>query len=129
MCRYRVVHTGMDINSLFFGLAVTDFAAADSWYSRLFGRAADFVVVPGVEAMWQLNDTAFLYIVVDPEHAGQALVNIAVSDLNDAVAEIASRDLDPGPFILVGPGGAAGRKAPFTDPDGNSIFVIEIAAP
>ncbi|MFI1237125.1 VOC family protein [Nocardia salmonicida] len=119
----------MDINSLFFGLAVTDFAAADSWYSRLFGRAADFVVVPGVEAMWQLNDTAFVYIVVEPDNAGQALVNIAVSDLNDALAEIAARDLDPGPFILVGPGGAAGRKAPFIDPDGNSIFVIEIASP
>ena len=119
----------MDINSLFFGLAVTDFAAADSWYSRLFGRVADFAVVPGAEAMWQLNDTAFLYIVVDPEHAGQALVNIAVSDLNDTIAEIGSRDLDPGPFILVGPGGAAGRKAPFTDPDGNLIFIIEIAAP
>ncbi|WP_410876828.1 VOC family protein [Nocardia sp. A7] len=117
----------MDINSLFFGLAVTDFVAADSWYSRLFGRAADFVVTPGVEAMWQLSDTAFVYIVVDPEHAGQALVNIAVSDLNAVTADVVSRGVDPGPFILVGPDGAAGRKAPFTDPDGNSIFIIEIA--
>ncbi|MEC3953820.1 VOC family protein [Nocardia sp. CDC153] len=115
------------MNSLFFGLAVTDFAAADDWYSRLFGRAADIVVTPGTEAMWQLADTAFVYIVVDPERAGHALVNIAVPDLETAVAEIGSRGLHPGPFVLVGPDGAAGRKAPFVDPDGNSIFVIEIA--
>ncbi|MGW5387236.1 VOC family protein [Nocardia sp. NPDC003963] len=117
----------MDIDSLFVGLAVTDFAAADSWYTRLFGRAPDFVVTPGIEAMWQLSDTAFVYIVVDPEHAGRALVDTAVPDLTTAVAEIGSRGLDPGPFVLVGPGGAAGRKAPFIDPDGNSIFAIEIA--
>ncbi|WP_267466727.1 hypothetical protein [Nocardia terpenica] len=43
------------------------------------------------------------------------------------MAEIGSRGVDPGPFVLVGPEGAAGRKAPFTDPDGNSVFVIEIA--
>ncbi|MEU1210141.1 VOC family protein [Nocardia sp. NPDC005825] len=117
----------MDVNSLFFGLAVTDFAAADDWYTRLFGRAADVVVTPGIEAMWQLGDTVFVYIVVDPEHAGRALVNIAVPDLETTVAEIGSRGVDPGPLILVGPDGAAGRKAPFADPDGNSIFVIEIA--
>lgn len=51
----------------------------------------------------------------------------AVPDLETAVAEIGSRGIDPGPFILVGPDGAAGRKAPFVDLDGNSIFVIEIA--
>ncbi|WP_330180307.1 hypothetical protein OHB26_28330 [Nocardia sp. NBC_01503] len=117
----------MDINALFYGLAVTNFEAADSWYTRLFGRAADVVVTPGIEAMWQLSDTAFVYIVADPDHAGHALVNIAVSDLTATVSEIGSRGIVPGPFILVGPNGAAGRKAPFTDPDGNSIFVIEIA--
>ncbi|MGW2660706.1 VOC family protein [Nocardia tengchongensis] len=115
------------MNSLFVGLAVTDFSAADRWYTCLFGRAADVVVEPGIEAMWQLGDTVFVYIVVDPERAGHALVNIAVPDLETAVAEIGSRGVDPGPFILVGPGGSAGRKAPFVDPDGNSIFVIEIA--
>ncbi|MFF0634929.1 VOC family protein [Nocardia sp. NPDC004151] len=117
----------MNTNALFFGLAVTDFAAADHWYTHLFGRAADVVVTPGIEAMWQLGDTVFVYIVVDPERAGRALVNIAVPDLQTAVAEIGSRGIDPGPFILVGPDGAAGRKAPYIDPDGNAIFVIEIA--
>ncbi|WP_269456505.1 hypothetical protein [Nocardia terpenica] len=43
------------------------------------------------------------------------------------MAEIGSRGVDPGPFVLVGPEGAARRRAPFTDPDGNSVFVIEIA--
>ncbi|WP_433593717.1 VOC family protein [Nocardia sp. CA-145437] len=118
----------MNTNALFFGLAVTDFAAADHWYTRLFGRAADVVVTPGIEAMWQLGDTVFVYIVIDPERAGRALVNIAVPDLETAVTEIGSRGVEPGPFILVGPDGAAGRKAPYVDPDGNSIFVIEIAA-
>ncbi|MGW4356213.1 VOC family protein [Nocardia sp. NPDC004582] len=115
------------MNSLFFGLAVTDFAAADRWYTRLFGRPADVLVTPGIEAMWQLGDTVFVYIVVDPERAGKALVNIAVPDLDASVAEIRSRGIDSGPFILVGPNGTAGRKAPVADPDGNSIFVIEIA--
>ncbi|WP_327141531.1 VOC family protein [Nocardia sp. NBC_01327] len=117
----------MDIKFLFSGVAVTDFASSVDWYTRLFGRAADVLVTPGVEVMWQLTDTALVYVVVDPDHAGRALVNIAVSDLDAEVAEIASRGIDPGPLFRVGPEGAGGRKAPFTDPDGNSVFVIEIA--
>ncbi|MET9490366.1 VOC family protein [Nocardia sp. NPDC006630] len=117
----------MDIKFLFTGVAVTNFETAVDWYTRLFGREADVLVTPGIEVMWQLTDTALLYLIVDPDHAGQALVNIAVSDLDTAVAEIASRGIDPGPLFRVGPDGAAGRKAPFTDPDGNSVFIIEIA--
>jgi catechol 2,3-dioxygenase-like lactoylglutathione lyase family enzyme len=117
----------MDANFVFSGVAVTDFAAANDWYTRLFGRAADVLVAPGVETMWRITDTAFVFVVVDPARAGQALVNLAVSNLDAEVAEIGSRGIHPGSLVSVGPDGAAGRKAPFTDPDGNSVFVIEIS--
>ncbi|WP_405494001.1 VOC family protein [Nocardia sp. NBC_00511] len=116
----------METKFLFSGVPVTDFAPAMDWYTRLFGREPDVLVTPGIESMWQLTETALIYIVVDPPRAGYALVNIAVPNLDAAVAQIISRGLAPGPFIHVGPDGAAGRKAPFTDPDGNSLFVIQI---
>jgi predicted enzyme related to lactoylglutathione lyase len=111
-----------DIGILFAGVAVTDFDAAVAWYGRLFGRPAD-VIANDHEVMWRFADAAWLYVVADPERAGRALLALSVSDLDQTVAEIGGRGIASGPIEIVG---TAGRKAPFTDADGNVVRFIEV---
>ena len=68
----------MDV--LFAGVATADFAAAVPWYERLMGRPAD-VIAHEFEVMWRITDGGWLYLVLDPPRAGQALVAFAVPDL------------------------------------------------
>jgi len=103
---------------------VTDFPVAQAWYVRFFGRDPD-VVAHETEVMWRTTDRGWLYIVRDPEHAGSAIVAMAVADIDGAIASLADRSIACGP---IEPEGDAGRKAVVRDPDGNSIAVIEVAA-
>lgn len=107
---------------VFAGMQVTDLGAAVDWYTRLIGRPAD-IPVNETEVMWQFTDTAFLYVVLDPEHAGKGLVSLSVPDLDTAVAEAAERGVLGAAIQLVG---TAGRRATCTDPDGNRIALIQI---
>jgi hypothetical protein len=68
----KVTHT-------FGGVAVGDFAAAYDWYVHLFGRVAD-MSPHDREAVWRLTPTASVYVVQDGEHAGHALLTLAVDD-------------------------------------------------
>ena len=112
----------MAMDVLFAGLAVTDLPRAVDWYGRLFGRAAD-VVPNDNEVMWRVTDTGRLYVVGDAARAGRGLVAIAVPDLDEAVADLARRGIVGGPAEQVGD---AGRKATVTDPDGNSIALLQV---
>lgn len=107
---------------LFAGVPVADFAAAVDWYGRLFGRPAD-VVVAEAEVMWRVAPTGWVYVIADPGHAGHALVTISVSDLDEAIAELDARGITPNAVEVID---GAGRKAPVTDPDGNTIAFIEV---
>jgi hypothetical protein len=112
----------VDVDVLFAGCPVTDIAASTGWYRRFFGRDPDVVVHPE-EVMWHASDTAWLYVVVDPDRAGRALVTVSVADLDSTVAELAGRGLDPAPATAVG---SAGRRSVLLDPDGNRLSVIEV---
>lgn len=114
--------TGID--ALFAGVAVRNFAVAADWYTRLLGRSPD-ITAHEAQVMWRLADAAWLYVVADAARAGGALVSLSVADLDKAVAEVASRGITGGPVELVG---TAGRKATFTDTEGNSVAFIEVAA-
>ncbi|MEV7802696.1 VOC family protein [Microbispora sp. NPDC088329] len=114
----------MTMETLFAAVAVEAFPGAVEWYARLFGRAAD-VVVADNEVMWRVADTAWLYVIEDAGRAGRSLVTISVSDLDQAVAELDARGIRSGDIETVGD---AGRKATVTDPEGNAIALIQIAA-
>lgn len=114
----------MAMELLFAGVAVGAFPDAVEWYGRLFGRAAD-VVVTDQEVMWRVAETGWLYVIEDPGRAGRSLVTISVSDLDEAVADLEARGISSGPIETVGD---AGRKATVTDPEGNSIALIQVAA-
>lgn len=109
---------------LFAGIAVADFPSAVAWYERLFGRPADIVVRDG-EMMWKIAEAAWIYVLEDRTRAGNSLVTMAVSDLEEAVHEIGDRGIINASIeVIVG----AGRKASFADPEGNVISFIEVDA-
>jgi predicted enzyme related to lactoylglutathione lyase len=112
----------MDV--LFAGVPVREFARSRDWYVRLFGRGPD-VVAHELEVMWRVTDGGWLYVVQDPDRAGGSLVAIAVADLQAALEDLATRDLHAGP---IEPQGEGAHKANLTDPDGNVVGLIQVAA-
>jgi hypothetical protein len=115
----------VDVSYLFAALAVSDRDQAAAWYSRLIGRPPTFLPNDD-EAVWQLAATASVYIVVDATRAGRGLVSMVVGDLGESMAEITARGISHGQVEVIA---GAGRKCPVTDPDGNVVTLIEIAAP
>jgi predicted enzyme related to lactoylglutathione lyase len=65
-------------------------------------------------------------VVRDPGRAGKALAAVAVSDLDETVAELSSRGMAPARTETVGEGA---RKATFNDPEGNVVSFIEVTPP
>ena len=107
---------------LFAGIRVRELEPAVEWYRLLFGRAPD-IVPNDDEVMWRVADSAWLYVVRDPERAGNGVVTICVTNLDETVTDLAGRGICLGPIHAVGD---AARKAKGQDPDGNSVDVIEV---
>ena len=101
---------------LFAGLRVRDFAAARGWYETLFGEPSFFP--HDTEAVWTLADERSVYVVQHPEGAGHSVVTLFVDDLDDRVAAIAARGLQPTERETYDSGV---RKITYRDPDGNEI--------
>lgn len=102
---------------LFAGIPVRDYAAAAAWYERLLGAPPSFLP-NDTEAVWELADHRFLYIVVRPEGAGHATHTVFVGDFDARITRIAERGLKPAEQETYANGV---RKATFRDPDGNEI--------
>ena len=102
---------------LFAGVPVTSYAKALSWYEQLFGSEPSFVP-HDTEAVWELAEHRYIYIVEDPEHAGHARHTVFVDDLDTLVAQIAERGLEPANRETYSNGV---RKITYRDSDGNEI--------
>ena len=102
---------------LFAGIPVRDYTAAVAWYGRLLGAPPSFLP-NDTEAVWELADHRYVYIVVRPEHAGHAMHTLFASDFDARISQIAERGLEPAERETYGNGV---RKATFRDPDGNEI--------
>ena len=113
----------MDVSYVFAGLVVSDRDQAADWYARLIGRPAD-MLPNDAEAAWQLARSASLYLLADPARAGHGVFTFMVDDLDGVRAEITARGLTAPPAEQVG---AAGRKCVITDPDGNTVSIVELA--
>ncbi|HWF79227.1 MAG TPA: VOC family protein [Streptosporangiaceae bacterium] len=114
----------MDVSYVFAGLVVADRDQAAGWYARLFGRPAD-MLPNDAEAAWQLAGSASLYLLANPARAGHGVFTLVVDDLDGMLAELAARGIVHGPTEEVG---TAGRKCVITDPDGNTISIVELSA-
>ena len=70
------------------------------------------------EVVWQLAESGWIYVVVDPDRAGNGLLTLLVDDLEAHVAALADRGIVTGPIETI-PGVV--RTAVIADPDGNRI--------
>jgi hypothetical protein len=102
---------------LFAGIPVADYAAALKWYERLLGSPPEFFP-NDIEAVWELAEHRYVYIVQQPEHAGHARHTLFVDDLDALVAQITGRGLDPVQRETYSNGV---RKITYRDADGNEI--------
>src|SRR5205809_231112 len=101
--------------SLFAGIAVSDFAEAVGWYKKLFGTPPSFYP-HDTEAVWQVAENRFVYIVERPERAGNAVHAVIVDDLDTLMAEITQRGISPVQQETYSNGT---RKITYADSDGN----------
>ncbi|MDT7538047.1 MAG: hypothetical protein QOI82_1632 [Actinomycetota bacterium] len=104
-------------HDLFAGIAVSDYQRAVTWYESLLGNPPSFNPHE-TEAVWELADNRYLYVVERPEHAGHAMLLLFVDDLDAYVEHIAGRGLEPAQQQTHS-GGV--RKVTYRDPDGNEI--------
>ena len=102
--------------ALFAGIRVRDLGAARAWYERLLGEPAFFP--NATEVVWTLADDRHVYVQEDPGRAGDALVTLFVDDLDDRIAGIGARGLEPAERETYANGV---RKVTFRDADGNEI--------
>lgn len=107
----------MAVTEFFAGIAVADFKSALGWYERLFGRAPDFFPHES-EAVWQVTEHAWIYVVADAERAGKALITILVENLDDQAAVLTERGVPVGQIEVI-PGAA--RTLAIPDPEGNKV--------
>jgi predicted enzyme related to lactoylglutathione lyase len=107
---------------LFAALHVQDRDAALPWYQQLFGRPPDFVP-NNDEAVWQVADTASVYILAEGTVVGGGDVNLIVDDLEATLVGLRLRNIHAGPIVMIGD---VGRKFRVFDPDGNSIWFTEL---
>ena len=102
---------------LFAGIPVTDYAAALPWYEQFFGGQPSFLP-NDTEAVWEVAEHRYIYIVQEPERAGNALVLSFVDDLDERVAKIARRGIEPAKRMTP----VAGvTKVIYRDAEGNEI--------
>jgi predicted enzyme related to lactoylglutathione lyase len=110
---------------LFAGIPVTDYAAALSWYQQFFGGPPSFLP-NDTEAVWEVGEHRYIYVVQRPERAGNALVLSFVDDLDDRVAAIARRGIEPARRETYDSGAT---KVIYRDADGNEISLGGVARP
>ena len=102
---------------LFAGMPVSDFAAAKAWYETLLGGEPAFMPHE-TEAVWELAEHRYLFIVEDEKRAGTAIPTVFVAEFDALLAAIAERGLEPAEVETYSNGV---RKAIFRDPDGNEL--------
>ena len=102
---------------LFAGIPVAEYAAALAWYEQLLGFPPTFFPNE-TEAVWELAEHRYVYIVHQPEHAGHAQHTLFVDNLDALVAQITERGLAPARRESYSNGV---RKITYRDADGNEI--------
>ncbi|HEX3588298.1 MAG TPA: VOC family protein [Pseudonocardiaceae bacterium] len=102
---------------LFAGMPVRHYAVAKAWYERLFGAEPSFLP-NDIEAVWEIAEHRYVYIVVRPEAAGHAVNTLFLGDFDAWLTGIADRGLRPDQVETYENGV---RKATFHDPDGNEV--------
>jgi glyoxylase I family protein len=111
----------MSIDHVLAVVPVADFDAAHHWYERLFGRRSDNLPMEERLVEWRVTDSGWVQVTRDTDRAGSALLNFAVDDLDQHVADLSERGLAPGAIETANKGV---QLSEIRDPDGNTITFI-----
>ncbi|MGR6917721.1 VOC family protein [[Actinomadura] parvosata] len=103
---------------IFAGIPVRDCKSAVEWYTKLFGKEPSFWP-HDAEAVWQLADDRYVYVIEDAARAGGGVGMIWVDDPAAEVDRIAERGLRP--VDVERHGGVC--KWVFHDADGNEMGI------
>lgn len=110
----------MTIMNSLASVAVKDLGSAVQWYERLLGRPADSRQVSGV-AEWKFEMGGWLQVYQGAERAGFGSFTLAVSSLDELLADIKTGGLDAGRQMI----SEKMKVVMLKDPDGNSIAFVE----
>ena len=102
---------------LFAGICARDFTTASEWFERLFGGPATFLAHE-TEAVWEVGEHQYVYVVEDPDRAGHGVLTLFVDDLDERVDSVVARGIEPVSRETYDNGV---RKVTFRDPDGNEV--------
>lgn len=108
----------MDVD-LFAGVAVSDLQGAVIWFDQFFGDADSFEP-NDTERVWTVAEHRHVYVELQPEHAGHAMITLFVDDFDAFTDAAAQRGIHPETRETYDNGV---RKATYRDPDGNEVGV------
>jgi catechol 2,3-dioxygenase-like lactoylglutathione lyase family enzyme len=108
------------ITHLFAGVPVSDLDASIDWYTRFFGRPPDRRV--GKEMLWEIAESAWLFIEPDAAQAGAGRITMAVTGLDALLEGLAAQGIEYEPIETYSNGV---RHVKIPDPDGNAIAFAE----
>jgi catechol 2,3-dioxygenase-like lactoylglutathione lyase family enzyme len=111
----------MSVTHVLAVVPVRDFDASVAWYESLFGFPPTNIPMPGILAEWRVTENGWVQMTVAAEHAGTALLNFAVDELEWHLAELESRGLRAGDVQVAS---KDVRLASIRDRDGNTITFI-----
>ena len=106
----------MTITRLLAQMTVTDQAAAETWYSNMFGRAPDARPMPGL-LEWHLADSFGVQVWAEADRAGHCCMVLDESDLPGLAARLARTGIAHDGVQDA----TTARILPVLDPDGNRI--------
>jgi glyoxylase I family protein len=101
-------------------VAVRDIEVGRTWYSKLFGREPDNNPMSNL-IEWQVTNGAWVQVTEDAQRAGNGMLNLAVSDIEEGAREVREMGIDTGEIINANKGV---RLCPITDPDSNKIQLV-----
>ncbi|QCI96239.1 VOC family protein [Novosphingobium sp. EMRT-2] len=102
---------------LFAGIPVNDFKSSLEWYQQLFGAPPSFFPNDR-EAVWEIAQNRWVYIIVQPDRAGGSVQTIMLDDLEAQIEQIAERGIR---FSKEETPAENVRKVMYYDPDGNEL--------
>ena len=108
----------------FIGVAVADYPSALAWYERLMGRRPD-MIPNGNEAVWQLSEKGWMYLIGDAQRAGKALLTLIVDNLDGHISEFNERGIS---FEVSRENVEIYRRVVLTDPEGNTFNFTELVS-
>jgi len=111
---------GVAITQLISGVPVTELDASIDWYTRFFGRPPDLRA--GDEVLWDISESATLFIEPNAKKAGSGRVTFAVEGLDALLEGLAAARIEYEPIETYSNGV---RHVKIPDPDGNALAFAE----